>query len=34
MATIEDTLFLQVNSTYFAKSVLLTWTSQLCSIGK
>ena len=32
MAPIADTLFFHSNSTYFAKAVLLTWASQLCSM--
>ena len=32
MAPIADILFFKVNSTYFAKAVLLTWSSQLCSM--
>ena len=30
----KDKLFLQSSSTYFAKPVVLTWESQLCSVDK
>ena len=30
----KDKQFLQSSSTYFAKSVVLTWESQLCSMHK